>query len=151
MSKSIVQTYHWPEKWEEINMENDNFGFRIDIVKWREALRALEERRKNWPVEYATKQKAALDAGQKYFYEYEPHWEEQLTRLYSIRAHSRGRIHRTAAKLTQYEWNKLGHNTPGQQKFTEANGSIKFDLTIIDQAKYLGDSWKEYEKVIVPE
>jgi len=88
------------------------------------------------------------------------YFAEELTKLYSIRAHARGRIHRTSAKLTWSEWNKLGHQNyidstgkvtnvtdylAGLKTFTDTNGKIKFNLTLADQATYLGDSWKQYE------
>lgn len=123
--------------------EIKNYRFKIDRVKWKQAIDELLTKRAEWP-----NLMQELKEGKKTFKEvgWEPDWKAQLTKLYSIRAQARGRLHRQAAKLTQYEWSKLGHKTPYWQEFVNSNGVIKFTLTLDDQAAYIGDSWKEYEQ-----
>ena len=124
-----------------------NYRFRIDWKKWKNDVDVLLARREEWPKlvqEVKEGKKTQKEIGY-----YEPNWAAELTWLYSIRAHARGRLHRKYAKLTQYEWGKLGHKKPEWQEFVAANGKIKFELTMEDQAKYLdnGCGWKKYEKL----
>lgn len=75
--------------------------------------------------------------------------EEELTRLYSIRAHGRGRIHRKRAALTWDQWRKLPANTgkdakslyAQQEGFTNNGGTLT--LILKDLIK---DAWKSYVK-----
>lgn len=118
-----------------------NYRFRIDWNKWKVALdKVLAEREKG---RYAV----STDAEKKYWASLQHRYDEKLTILYSIRAQARGRTHRQYAVLNEYEWRKLGHKTPGWQEFTANNGTIRFVLTLDDQAAYIGDAWKEFEKI----
>lgn len=117
-------------------IENKVYGFKIDREKWMKAVTTLlterEEKRKNTEKRFWS----SLD------YSY----DEMLTKLYSIRAHARGRIHRKYAVLNEYDWRRLGHKTPGWSEFAANNGVFKFNLTLDDQAVYISDAWKEFEK-----
>lgn len=116
--------------------ELPNYRFRIDWPKWKTAVDKL----------LADREDARTRTEKKRWHEVDYYYSDRLTKLYSIRAQARGRIHRKRAELNQTDWNKLGHKEPGYKDFLEASGSIKFDLTIEDQAKYIGDTWKEYER-----
>lgn len=116
--------------------EKKNYGFKIDWKKWKAALDALLTERVN----------ERSDTEKKYWASLDYRYDEKLTKLYSIRAHARGRIHRKYAILNEYDWRKLGHKAHGWQEFVDSDGSIKFELTIDDQVVYIGDSWKEFEK-----
>lgn len=139
-------------------MKIDNVEYKIDLKKWKNTVSALLNDR----ADRLTFSKDVV-AGTKTWNEYHakfkgyPQYEEELTMLYSIRAHIRGKIHRKVAKLTDYEWHKLrGKKTdkPSTEDsvermrmiklFVENNGKIKFDLTLEDQAVYIGDKWKKY-------
>ena len=120
----------------EIKTEEKKYGFKIDWPKWKAAVDAVLTEREEKRAKTEKKYWKALD----YLF------DERLTKLYSIRAHARGRIHRKYAILNEYEWRKLGHKTPDWKEFSLHDGMIKFPLTIEDQAVYIGDSWKEYEK-----
>lgn len=130
------------ENMETITNEK-SYRFKIDWKKWKAALDELLAKREEWP-----KLMQELAEGKKTFKEigWEPNWKAQLTMLYSIRAQARGRLHRQTAKLTYHEWKQLGHLSPGWQDFASNNGVIKFPLTLDDQAAYIGDSWKGYQK-----
>lgn len=76
----------------------------------------------------------------------------ELTMLYSIRAHGRGRIHRRNAGLTWHEWSKLPANVgkdllslyQQQRGFTDAGGKLTLILTLEDQAAFIGERYKEF-------
>lgn len=77
---------------------------------------------------------------------------KELTKLYSIRAMARDRLHRKRAALTGYDttillgkerYEALG----GWGAFVDANGTISTDLTLADQEKFIGLAWKDYEAV----
>ena len=125
------------------------YGFKIDLPKWKAAEKALLDKREEERAKTEKKYWASLD----YFY------DEQLTKLYSIRAHSRGRIHRKYAYLNWSDWKKLpiSANKLSYDDFNNSNGQIKFELSLEDQAAYIGDSWKQYaietpvENITIPE
>lgn len=120
----------------ETIIEEKNYRFRIDYAKWKAALDAT----------LAVREEERAKTEKKFWSALDYHYDQKLTKLYSIRAHARGRIHRAFALLNEYEWRKLGHKTPDWKAFADNNGAIKFPLTLEDQAAYIGDSWKEYEK-----
>jgi hypothetical protein len=122
----------------ETKKEKTVFGFKIDRVKWKNDVDAILLEREEKRANTEKKNWAALDY----------HFDDRLTKLYSIRAHARGRVHRKFAILNEYDWRKLGHKEPNWKEFIANNGMIKFPLTIVDQAVYIGDGWKEYEKII---
>src|ERR1700742_2459593 len=77
---------------------------------------------------------------------------EELTKLYSIRSMARGKLHRKRAEFTAYEFSKLRGSDAvqaigGSSAFTQANGTLVFDLTAEDQEKYIGLAWQEFERV----
>ncbi len=120
----------------EIKDTENKIGFKIDYDKWKADLDSI----------LAEREKERASTEKKYWAAVDYRYDEQLTKLYSIRAHARGRIHRKYAKLNEYEYRKLGHKTPGWQEFMANNGVIKFTLTLDDQTAYIGDSWMDYEK-----
>lgn len=72
---------------------------------------------------------------------------EALTRLYSIRAHARGRIHRRKARIT---WIHLPEVMRAQA--LAGCGSLVVELGMEDQVKLIGDAWKAFERsAVVPE
>lgn len=81
---------------------------------------------------------------------YDEEFQAKLTKLYAIRAHARGRVHRCRARLTANQLCKLGRagNRWDAIKMMgdPMDGHAKFDLTIEDQARFIGDEWKKYEK-----
>jgi hypothetical protein len=119
--------------------ETKDYTFKIDRVKWKAAVDAVLARREADRAKTEKKNWASLD----YYY------DAELTKLYSIRAHARGRMHRLHAIYNYSDWRKMPSaksNMPKYDEFTQADGAIKFKLTMADQAAYIGDSWKEYEK-----
>lgn len=117
-------------------------GFRIDRVKWQAAVDALLNSRN---IERAKTEK-------KYWPTIDYHYDGLLTKLYSIRAHSRGRIHRKYIRCNYSDWRKLPSsqiNLPKYDEFINANGEIKFELTLADQAVYIGGNWKQYELLVI--
>ncbi len=144
-------------------MKNDNFGFKIDIMKWKKAIEAVNKAREGRNEEFMKGidnhcEKWSGKNGMPTLYRQgfsdymDFRYAEELTKLYSIRAHSRGRIHRKHVSLNYYEWRVLNGENWNADKYNEfltANDCIKFNLTIEDQANYIGDSWQEYVKVVV--
>ncbi len=126
------------ENMEIIVETNKNYRFKIDWKKWKTALDETHAVREADRAKTEKKFWASLD----YCY------DEKLTRLYSIRAQARGRLHRRFALLNWPEWRKMPSSKANKVKydaFTNNDGAIKFPLTLEDQATYIGDSWKEYE------
>lgn len=122
----------------EIIIEEKNYRFKIDYKKWKTALDEL----------LAKREEARSKTEKKYWASLDYYYDERLTKLYSIRAQARGRLHRAFARLNWSEWRKLPSSKIkeiGYDLFTNNDGAIKFPLTLEDQAAYIGDSWKEYE------
>jgi len=118
--------------------EKKDYTFKIDRMKWKAAVDAVLSRREAARAKTEKKDWAALD----YYY------DAELTRLYSVRAHARGHMHRTYAIYNHYDWGKMPSgkvNMPNYGEFIKNDGAIRFKLTMADQAAYIGDSWKEYE------
>lgn len=124
-------------------------NFRIDLKKWKAAVEVVLESRQNYPERYQEFNAGKItwrDVGYA-------NWAEQLTKLYSIRAHARGKLHRKIAKITYYEYMKLNGNkiedgftnTEKYKEFVNAGGKIKMSLTIEDQQTYIGEAWKKFE------
>lgn len=75
----------------------------------------------------------------------------QLTLLYAIRAQGRGRQHLRRVKLTVYElrrykgvaWSK---HAPAED-FAAAGGRMVIEMMLEDQARVIGDAWKQFELV----
>lgn len=127
------------ENMETIAEEKNNYRFRIDYGKWSAAVDALLAERASARARTEKKNWSAMDA----------YYDPKLTKLYSIRAQSRGRIHMRYTKLDWGQWSKLPSskiNKVGYDEFTKRDGAIGWYLTLDDQAAYIGDSWKEYEK-----
>ena len=141
----------------QIIEEKREFGFKIDRKKWKAAVEAVEAARENRKEifkksidDYCSKMEEkniTLGCSRGGFNDYvDLGYAEQLTKLYSIRAHARGRMHRRVVRMNATDWcYKLGNKTPSYRAFDEAGGMLKFTLTLADQALYIGDSWKEYE------
>jgi hypothetical protein len=117
-------------------MEN-NYRFRIDCKKWKQAVIEVELARENrrdifkqQTDDYCSKTEGKNGVGilyrQGFNDDMDLDYAKKLTLLYSIRAHARGRIHRKRARV----------NTD--------KGQIKYNLTIEDQVAYIGDAWKKY-------
>lgn len=106
--------------------------YQIDWKKWWTAVQAAEAAKQAEPEGWIR---------QKH--------ERELTVLYSIRAHGRGRVHRRVAGLTHYEAMKLLGDKKlaySCEEFTEADGRLTLELDLEDQAKFIGDRWKEFVK-----
>ncbi len=81
--------------------------------------------------------------------------DHELTLLYSIRAHGRGRIHRRKAALTWEQWRKLPANVDKDVKslfaqqpgFTNNGGTLTLMLELEDQAAFIADAWKGYVRM----
>lgn len=102
--------------------------YRIDFKKWKAAVDEVEANKAQKPQ--LVKDLAAGKIDWKKYRD-DGGWRnhaEELTLLYSIRAHGRGRIHRLRAQ-------PIGEG-------------LKRDLTVEDQVKYIGDRWKAFERVV---
>jgi len=121
-------------------MENEKIGFKIDAKKWKQDLEVLLKQKEDWQQA----RELFLKTNDYKLYVSYVDWDDKLTKHYSIRAHARGKLHRQRARLNAYEYKQLGY-VPEYKKFIENNGAIIVPLTIIDQAKYIDDNWKEYE------
>lgn len=84
-----------------------------------------------------------------------PDHDRDMTLLYSIRAQARGRLHRHRAALAYHEFIKLPVKTRlvwTVESFQQHGGRIKFDLSLEDQAAYVGHAgeefWREVEAVV---
>jgi hypothetical protein len=123
--------------------------FRIDRQKWLEAVKAVEARREASPGLVA-QAKAGLitwkqfqDSGAR---SYDEAFQEELTKLYSIRAQAHDHLHRRRARLTYSQALKLAIPGAATMPFIEAGGTLVFDLTAEQQALYVGDAYKEFER-----
>lgn len=103
--------------------------YKIDRKKWLEAVKAVDAFRaekEKIQLRIARKEldwlEAYKDPALKPFVSYRDE-KGELTKLYSIRAMARDRIHRKRARI----------------------GNEIVDLGWDDQLKYVGDAWKEYE------
>lgn len=101
--------------------------YRIDWQKWWTAVQAAEA--------------AKVAATQDWIRQKS---ERELTVLYSIRAHGRGRIHRRRAGLTHEEARQLLNTGRPYEAFTAAGGRLTLELDLDDQAALIGDRWKEF-------
>lgn len=120
-----------------------NFRFRIDWKKWNDDVDLLLVRREKWP-----KLVQEVKDGKKTWKEigyWAPDWNDELTTLYSIRAQAHGRLHRKGAKLTFWQYSKLGYNKYSSEEFNKNGGKIKVPLTFMDQITYIGNKWRQYE------
>jgi len=127
------------ENMETITEAKKDFRFKIDYAKWKAALDALLADRADARARTEKKNWSALDS----------YYDPRLTKLYSIRAQARGRIHMRFTRLDWSQWSKLPsskQNKVGYDEFTKRNGMIGWYLTLEDQAVYIGDEWNEYEK-----
>lgn len=131
--------------------------YRIDLPKFRtalllaehdrEVLKTMKEKNTPWQEIFA-----------RFGYVDDAQMEERLTKLYAIRAHARGKVHIKRAFLHADEVMKMvaGVKTRDQARLVlrgamkcgcnPESGHAKLDLTFEDQAKYLGDSWREFER-----
>jgi hypothetical protein len=120
--------------------------FKIDWKKWNEAVKEAEAKRDSVIV----RRTAGLSPWSSKFIEVanQAHAEYQgiFTKLYSIRAMAHDRVHRKSARLTSYEYRKLGHAVSDELLFIDNGGTLVLPLTAEDQAKYVGDDWKQYER-----
>ena len=109
--------------------------YRIDKKKWDAAVAAVIARR--------------AEPGR-------PGWKRdrdtaELTLLYSIRAHGRGRLHRARVRLTYAEAvvakDRAWAKHMDASDFAAAGGKLVHELDLEDQARYVGTAWTEYELV----
>lgn len=125
------------ENMETIIEEKKNYRFKIDYAKWKNDLDDLLAQRENDRKCTPKKEWACLDT----------YYDPKLTKLYSILAQSRGRIHRAFARLNYDEWRKLPSSKINPVKydlFVQNDGAVKLPLTLDDQATYIDNDWKQY-------
>jgi hypothetical protein len=123
--------------------------FRINWLKWDAAVKAVEARRALQP-----KLNADLKADVINWQQYraaggascDEALADELTKLYSIRAMGRGRVHRSGARLTRSQACGVGLKELNNGQYVVFGGTIIHDMTAEHQEKYVGDAWKEYER-----
>lgn len=134
--------------------------FRLDWKKWKAAVDEVEARRIQLREMRASS--ASWEAYKKVglLGAYDELFVEKLTKLYSIRAHARGRVHRGRAylsmdriiplrlpKIDKYTYGTLEERVALKRSFGHPeSGHAKVNLTMADQAAYIGDEWKQFEK-----
>jgi hypothetical protein len=128
--------------------------FKIDRQKWLAAVaEVVADRDVHFPIRFEAARSGAMTYNEyRGAGGYRNHAEE-LTLLHSIKAMSRGKVHRKRARLTASQWIAMGHRSglPRYEDFTKEGGTRVLDLGPEEQETYIGLAWMQYEAPIVVE